>query len=51
MYWRLSRCFYRAANEITAMPELVWLSALAWSGGFGLFVWIYAPMMMRPKAG
>lgn len=43
--------FFRVANEITAMPELVWLSALAWSAAFGLFVWIYAPMMMRPKAG
>jgi uncharacterized protein involved in response to NO len=42
--------FFRVANEITAMPELVWLSALAWSSAFGLFVWIYAPMMMRPKA-
>lgn len=43
--------FLRVANEVTAMPELVWLSALAWSGAFGLFVWIYAPMMTRPKAG
>jgi uncharacterized protein involved in response to NO len=30
--------FFRLANEIMAMPELVWLSALAWSSEFGLFV-------------
>lgn len=41
---------FRVANEFAPMMELVWLSALSWSGAFGLFVWIYLPMTVRgPK--
>jgi len=31
--------------------DLIWLSAGFWTAAFGLFVWIYAPLTMRPKAG
>lgn len=38
----------RVANEFAPSTDLIWLSAVAWSAAFGLFVWIYAPMTVGP---
>jgi uncharacterized protein involved in response to NO len=38
----------RVVNEFSPSTEIVWASAATWSAAFALFVWIYAPMTVRP---
>lgn len=40
----------RVVNEFAPSTDLVWASAVSWSAAFGLFVWIYAPMTVRPPS-
>ena len=39
---------FRIVNEFSPSTDLIWASAVSWSAAFALFVWIYAPMTVRP---
>ena len=39
----------RVAFEFVPDTLMLWLAAAGWSGGFGLFVILYGPMLFRPR--
>jgi uncharacterized protein involved in response to NO len=40
------RVFGALADPVSAL----WLSGALWSAGFGLYVWVYAPVCLLPRA-
>ncbi|HIJ63131.1 MAG TPA: NnrS family protein [Rhodospirillaceae bacterium] len=45
-----SAAWLRLSAPLADTHNLLWASGLAWSGGFALFVLVYAPICLRPRA-
>ena len=45
-----SAAWLRLSAALADSHDLLWLSGLAWSGGFALFVLVYAPICLKPRA-